>query len=110
LIDTLFRREQTPDAAAYNIICRMKPMKWVPSMVKRRIKMTRTKSFDLAIIFGFLAGLMGVVPAFAQSGAQMGKLKIHVRPKQAYVFVDGKAIHEGSQTIKLNPGTHSVGI
>jgi hypothetical protein len=72
--------------------------------------MKRTRYFERVIVFGFLAGLMGVVPAFAQSGAQMGKLKIHVSPKQAYVFVDGKAIHEGSQTIKLNPGTHTVGI
>src|SRR5712692_4152429 len=85
-------------------------MIYVQPILKRRIKMKWMRSFDRMIIFGFLAGLMGVVPAFAQSGAQMGKLKIHVSPKQAYVFVDGKAIHDGSQTIKLQPGTHTVGI
>jgi hypothetical protein len=85
-------------------------MKWVQFVLKRRVKMKRKRFFDRMMIFGLLAGLMGVVPAFAQSGAQMSKLKIHVSPKQAYVFVDGKAIQDGSQTIKLKPGTHTVGI
>lgn len=39
---------------------------------------------------------------------QGGKLKISVTPKQAYVFVDGNAIREGSQTINLSPGKHTV--
>jgi hypothetical protein len=37
-------------------------------------------------------------------------LEVHVEPKQAYVFVDGKAIRDGSQTVKLAAGTHKVGI
>jgi hypothetical protein len=53
---------------------------------------------------------LGITPAFAQSGAASGKLKIHVSPKQAYVFVDGKAIRDGSQTIELSAGSHSVGV
>ena len=53
---------------------------------------------------------LGIAPAFAQSGQSTGKLKIHVSPKQAYVFVDGKAIRDGSQTIELTAGTHSIGI
>ena len=55
----------------------------------------------LARVFGFaiLAILMSITPAFAQSKAKNGKLKIHVNPKQAYVFVDGIAIRDGSQTI-----------
>ena len=36
-------------------------------------------------------------PAFAQSSNEFGKLKIHVVPKQAYVWVDGKAVRDGSQ-------------
>lgn len=52
----------------------------------------------------------GMVPAFAQSGQATGKLKIHVNPKQAYVFVDGKAIRDGSQTIELSAGNHNVGV
>ena len=53
---------------------------------------------------------LGMLPAFAQSGQANGKLKIHVSPKQAYVFVDGKAIRDGGQTMELNAGSHSVGV
>ncbi len=53
---------------------------------------------------------LSVAPAFAQGGAATGKLKIHVSPKQAYVFVDGKAIRDGSQTIELSPGNHAIGV
>src|SRR5262249_25512546 len=45
--------------------------------------------------------------AFAQN-TKPGKLKITVTPKQAYTFVDGKAIGYGNQTIKLEVGTHHV--
>jgi len=44
---------------------------------------------------------------FAQN-TKPGKLKISVNPKQAYTFVDGKAIGYGNQTIKLEVGTHHV--
>ena len=53
---------------------------------------------------------VGAAPAFAQSGQPTGKLKIHVSPKQAYVFVDGKAIRDGSQTIELTAGSHAIGV
>ena len=45
--------------------------------------------------------------AFAQN-TKPGKLKISVTPKQAYTFVDGKAIGYGNQTIKLEVGMHHV--
>jgi len=44
---------------------------------------------------------------FAQN-TKPGKLKMSVTPKQAYLFVDGKAIGPGNQTIKLEVGTHHV--
>jgi len=50
------------------------------------------------------------LPLFGQSSVEMGKLKIHVDPKQAYVFVDGKAIRDGGQTIELAAGDHKVGV
>ena len=53
---------------------------------------------------------LGIAPAFAQSGQANGKLKIHVSPKQAYVFVDGKAIRDGSQTMELTAGSHTIGV
>jgi hypothetical protein len=54
--------------------------------------------------------LFQAAPAFAQSSAKDGKLHVHVSPKQAYVFVDGKAIRDGSQTIELSAGTHKIGV
>jgi len=42
--------------------------------------------------------------------AQDGKLKIKVIPKHAYVFVDDKAIRDGSETISLSPGKHTVAV
>ncbi len=69
----------------------------------------RTKFVVVATLFSALSYLC-VVPAFAQSSQEMGKLKIHVDPKQAYVFVDGKAIRDGSQTIELPAGDHKVGV
>jgi hypothetical protein len=58
----------------------------------------------------FAAFFFFTAPAFAQAEKETGKLKIEVSPKQAYVFVDGKAIRDGSQTIELSAGTHEVGV
>ncbi len=65
------------------------------------------------VVLGVLVSAMsclGAFSAFAQSSQETGKLKIHVEPKQAYVFVDGKAIRDGSQTIELAAGDHKVGV
>jgi len=37
-----------------------------------------------------------------------GKLKIHVTPKQAYVFVDGQPMRDGSHTFRLPAGDHKI--
>jgi hypothetical protein len=68
------------------------------------------KSSVLITLLLSAALLFCAAPAVAQSSDQTGKLKIHVNPKQAYVFVDGKAIRDGSQTISLPAGTHTVGV
>ena len=65
-----------------------------------------TRVFGCAI----LALLMSMMPASAQSSPETGKLKIQVSPRQSYVFVDGKAIRDGSQTIDLAAGTHEVSV
>jgi hypothetical protein len=44
---------------------------------------------------------------FAQD-PKPGKLQMKVTPKQAYTFVDGKAIGPGNRVIKLDVGTHHV--
>ena len=67
-------------------------------------------------LFAFLllglpaTAVLCVAPAFAQSREETGKLKIHVEPKQAYVFVDGRAIRDGSQAIDLTAGSHTVAV
>ncbi len=61
-------------------------------------------------MFSPAALLFGTAPVFAQSSTNNGKLHIHVSPKQAYVFVDGKAIRDGSQTITLPAGSHKIGV
>jgi hypothetical protein len=50
--------------------------------------------------------LLGSV-AFGQD-PKPGKLKISVIPKQAYTFLDGKAIGPGNRTIKLEVGAHHM--
>jgi outer membrane protein OmpA-like peptidoglycan-associated protein len=49
-----------------------------------------------------------VVPCMAQSGD--GKVAIHATPKQAYVFVDGRAISEASKhhSLTLSAGDHKI--
>jgi OmpA family/PEGA domain len=70
----------------------------------------QVRSLSRSLLFGLAIAALCAVPALAQSSQENGKLKIHVDPKQAYVFVDGNAIREGSQTIELAAGTHTVGV
>ena len=51
-----------------------------------------------------IAIALGATTGFAQDG----KLKMHVTPKQAYVFVDGNAMREGNHSLSLVPGKHTV--
>jgi len=53
----------------------------------------------------FLVGV-GILPGFGQEG----RLIIHASPKQAYVFVDGRAISEASKhnKLSLSAGDHKV--
>ncbi|MGD0304936.1 MAG: OmpA family protein [Candidatus Acidiferrales bacterium] len=56
--------------------------------------------------------ILGLAIAFAlcahASFAQDGKLKLKVTPPQGYLFVDGKAIKEGSHSYSLPAGNHTV--
>jgi hypothetical protein len=51
---------------------------------------------------------LAVALCVSASFAQDGKLKMKVTPKQAYVFLDGKAIREGNHTISASAGKHTV--
>jgi len=49
--------------------------------------------------------LTGALPSLAQDG----KLALHVNPKQAYVFVDGRAVGEASRhALRLSAGDHKI--
>lgn len=50
--------------------------------------------------------LAGAISVFAQEG----KLNLHVTPKQAYLFVDDRAISEASKhhSLSLKPGEHKI--
>jgi peptidoglycan-associated lipoprotein len=72
-----------------------------------KIRITLTLALSLIAL---AIATLGPGSAFAQSSQATGKLKIHVTPKQAYVFVDGKAIRDGNQTIELSAGNHAVGV
>lgn len=64
---------------------------------------------NIFVLASFVIFSLATLSAATDSG-ETGKLKIHVTPKQAYVFVDGSAIRDGSQTIKLVPGSHQVSV
>ena len=58
---------------------------------------------------GHILTLAVAIALCASAGfAQDGKLKMKVTPPQAYVFVDGNAIREGSHAVKLAAGKHTV--
>jgi hypothetical protein len=63
----------------------------------------------IGYIFTLALGIAMVLALSATASyAQDGKLKIKVTPPQAYVFVDGNAIREGSRSMKLAAGKHTV--
>ena len=55
-----------------------------------------------------LAGLLvlATTPFFAKDA----KVRIEVKPKQAYVFVDGSTVGHGSRKISVSPGKHTIGV
>jgi hypothetical protein len=68
----------------------------------------RTKLPRQVFLFAIPILMIGTTTVLAQSKTTNGILKIHVNPKQAYVFVDDKAINDGSQAIALDAGVHTI--
>ena len=66
----------------------------------------RSECSACRIVATALFFLAGAISVFAQDG----KLNLHVTPKQAYIFVDGRAISEASKhrSLSLNPGEHKI--
>ena len=58
----------------------------------------------------FLSIALLVLTSCISSFAQDGKLVIHVTPKQAYIFADGRAISEASKhhSLSLSAGEHKI--
>ena len=57
-----------------------------------------------------IAAIVGLMMIFAVGAfAKDAKVRINVHPKQAYVFVDGVPFRDGSQTIRVAPGHHTIG-
>lgn len=74
-------------------------------LIPLRRKFSLTAGVLLAVLFA------AAVPAFPRGN--QAKLKIHVSPKQAYIFLDGAALKQGSCaglfcTIWVDPGEHRV--
>ena len=60
---------------------------------------------------GYVLALAVACTLSASAGfAQEGKLKLKVTPSQGYLFVDGKAIRPGNQTLSLSAGKHTVAV
>ncbi len=58
-------------------------------------------------------GLVSLIFIFLNAPAVMAQnasVKLHVQPKEAFVFVDGQAIGDGERMLKLTPGKHTVGV
>ena len=58
----------------------------------------------------FVCGVLLVFAGGILTFAQDGKLVIHVTPKQAYIFADGRAVSEASKhhTLTLSAGDHKI--
>jgi len=58
----------------------------------------------------FVCGVLLVFAGGILTFAQDGKLVIHVTPKQAYIFADGRAVSEASKhhTLTLSAGDHEI--
>ena len=69
----------------------------------------RIKPIEMTLL-ALAVSILWMSPERALSSQDTGKVKIQVAPRQAYVFVDGKALREGSQTVHLDPGMHTVAV
>jgi len=52
----------------------------------------------------------GILLFTAAARAKDSKLRIHVEPKQAYIFVDGVPFGDSGRSINIAPGNHTIGV
>lgn len=65
---------------------------------------THSHAGRVFLAFVIVVTIVSTIPLFAQDG----KLQIHVRPQQAYAFVDGHAVGEANRTLSLSAGNHKI--
>lgn len=58
----------------------------------------------------FLLAFFLVIVFTCSAMAQNATVKVSVKPNQAYIFVDGKAIGHGHRTLGLAPGHHTIAV
>ncbi len=64
-----------------------------------------------SLAYAAVLAALSVACVVSPVSAQDGKLKVQAVPPQAYVFVDGQAMHESSRgTFNLSPGSHTIDI
>jgi len=54
--------------------------------------------------------MIGSALIAAAALAKDSKLRVHVQPGQAYIFVDGIPVGDGSRAVTVTPGAHTVGV
>ena len=57
-----------------------------------------------------LVSLLPVILIGFAAFAQDARLPVHVSPREAYVFLDGKAIRDGSTVLKTTAGEHTIAV
>ncbi len=57
-----------------------------------------------------LAAMMCLLLIAITSLAKDSKLRVHVYPPEAYIFVDGVPFGDGGRTVKVAPGIHKVAV
>jgi outer membrane protein OmpA-like peptidoglycan-associated protein len=57
-----------------------------------------------------LLAIAGVLLCTYAALASDSKLRVKVEPPQAYIFVDGVPVGDGTRTVKVPPGAHSIGV
>src|SRR5579859_1661681 len=65
--------------------------------------MSIMKLFRLIAVTALFVGASALI-------AQEAELKVEVKPKEAFIFVDGKAYNHHDRKLELAPGEHTIGV
>ncbi|HKV93234.1 MAG TPA: PEGA domain-containing protein [Candidatus Angelobacter sp.] len=72
------------------------------------MKTQLSRAFAIGLLaFAGLNVCVSPIRASDQSG-DIGEVRVHVSPEEAYIWVDNKAVSHRSSTLKLTPGEHKI--